>query len=223
MCRPMKRLLWSPLALSSLLIFALPACTADDMADAGDDVGDTADTTTDDTTDTGTDTDTDTGMVPLTGEELYTMQCAVCHGPTGEGTDIAYEIRHPHGPFSAWVVRNGRTSIEFAGQAMPAFHPDMIPDNDLAQIFVYLDSFEQPTTGEGLYIDYCRNCHGADANGGVAQHSLKFAPLAEYIQLVRSGVGGTNYTMRTKYMSERPAEKLSDAEIGLIYDYVHSL
>jgi hypothetical protein len=93
--------------------------------------------------------------------------CAACHGPNGEGTALGYEIRHPVRPYATWVVRHGRTGGEFPGSAMLAYAPSSLTDAQLGTIFDYLDSLPQPTTGEGLYLDYCRNCHGTDARGGV--------------------------------------------------------
>ncbi|MCA9682051.1 MAG: cytochrome c [Myxococcales bacterium] len=214
-CRPHSIVL-----LSCLTLFA-PACGDDGSGTDGatNDTGgmDEADTTGDTAADTS---DTNSGM---SGQELYTSFCSACHGPEGEGSSIAYEIRHPHHEFSRWVVRNGRTSIEFAGQAMPVFSDAVISDADLDLIFAYLDDFPQPDTGEGLYLDYCRNCHGADGNGGVVGKDVKNSPIQDFIENTRQGFGGSNYGSRNLYMPARPASDISDAEIQQIFDYVQTL
>jgi mono/diheme cytochrome c family protein len=201
-----------------LTIFLLGSgCAADDTlgSDGGD--GTAGDTST--TSDTGT---ADTGE-EMTGQELYTSFCSACHGPEGEGTNIAYELHHPHDEFTRWVVRNGRMSIEFANQTMPQFTADVLSDAELDRIIEYLDGFPQPTTPEGLYLDYCRNCHGIDAAGGVVNAPLMNSPIQDYIENVRQGRGGTNYGARAVYMPARTADELSDAEIQEIFDYVGTL
>jgi mono/diheme cytochrome c family protein len=206
----MLRLPRSLVCLAFLLLGS--ACTGDDAP--GNDTG------TGTETDSGTETDTGS---EATGEELYAGFCAVCHGPEGEGTNIAYELRHPHDEYTKWVVRNGRTSIEFQNQVMVPFTPQMLGDEELDLIIEYLDSFPQPTTPEGLYVDYCRNCHGIDAAGGVVGKPLMESPIQDYIENVRQGFGGTDYGARAVYMPRRTADELSDAEIQSIFDYVMSL
>lgn len=197
------------LVLVSLTTLVGTGCPSDDTGSTAGDTGDT---------DTG-----DTGEPMMTGEELFVSMCSACHGTMAEGTTIAYEIRHSHHGFAEWVVRNGRASIEFENQAMPQFTQDTLSDDELALILEYLDSFPQPTDGEGLYLDYCRNCHGLDAAGGVVEVDIRPEPIGEYIEKVREGNGGTNYGARNEYMPARPADEISDAEIQLIYDYVQTL
>ncbi len=194
---------------------------------AGDDVGnDGSDEIMDDATDTtdesdgGSDEGIDEGM---TGQELYMAFCTACHGPEAEGTNIAYEIRHPHDDFARWIVRNGRTSVEFENQVMPSFSAQAITDSELDRIIEYLDSFAQPATPEGLYLDYCRNCHGADAEGGVVGKPLMNSPLSDFIENTRQGRGGTDYGSRALFMPSRSEDELSDAEIQAIFDYVGTL
>jgi len=212
----------------SLALFSLDlGCTSDDSpgtdeVSAGDTMGtdgtDTMGTDTMGTDTTGTDT---TGE--LSGQELYVSFCSACHGPEGEGSTIAYEIRHPHDDFSRWVVRNGRTSVEFANQAMPQFTTALLSDAELDLILEYLDGLPQPDTAEGLYLDYCRNCHGIDAAGGVVNAPLGNSPIQDFIENTRQGFGGSNYGARNLFMPTRTTAELSDAEIQLIFDYVQSL
>src|SRR5688572_24130220 len=83
--------------------------------------------------------------------------CSVCHGPEGAGlADKGPEIQHPVIDFSTWVVRNGRTHPGYK-EPMPKATADMLPDAQLQGIFAHLAKPPKPTTGEGLYKDYCLN------------------------------------------------------------------
>jgi len=114
------------------------------------------------------------GGAPLTGEELFLESCSPCHGVEGEGTMLAYAIQHPLRDYSRWVVRNGRPQgTKFPGAVMLPFGEDKLADAELELIFDYLDSFPQPADGQGLFMDYCRNCHGVDAAGGVVQTDIR--------------------------------------------------
>ena len=214
--------------LTCLSLFILTtACASDDgNLELGND-GTAGDTSATDSTGSADSSDTtdgtsDTGAEP-TGEELFNSLCSVCHGPEGEGSSIAYEIQHPHDEFTRWVVRNGRASVEFANQAMPAFPTELLTDAELDLIIQYLDGIAQPTTDEDLYLDYCRNCHGADAGGGVVGKELMNSPIQDFIENTRQGRGGSNYGARNLFMPARTAAELSDAEIQAIFDYVQSL
>jgi mono/diheme cytochrome c family protein len=201
-----------PLVCLAFLLLA-HGCVSDD---ADDSLGD------DDGTETDGDTGDGDGDEDMTGQQLFMTLCSGCHGLEAEGSAIAYELRHPHDDFARWVIRNGRMSIEFQNQ-MPQFTPEQLSDDELDRILEYLDSFPQPTTPEGLYLDYCRNCHGVDALGGVVGEELTEASLDEFFEKVREGEGGTNYGARTQFMPARTPDELSDAEIEAIFDYVSTL
>ena len=150
-------------------------------------------------------------------------QCAVCHGPTGEGTALGYEIRHPVRPYATWVVRHGRTGGEFPGSAMLGYDAGTVSDAQLSSIFDYLDGFPQPSDGQGLYLDYCRNCHGTDARGGVTGVDISDKAYNDALEKVREGEGSTNYGSRNMYMPAFPASRLSNAEVRAIADYIGTL
>ncbi|MCA9707105.1 MAG: cytochrome c [Myxococcales bacterium] len=201
---------------------------------AGDDgVGDTSstsgtsgdtsgDTTSDATSEDSTGAD-ETGS-GLSGEELYLAVCAPCHGMSGEGTALGYEVQHPVRIYSDWVVRNGRPGTEFEGSAMAAYDPSVASDTQLEEIWDYLDTFPQPTTGEGLYLDYCRNCHGADAHGGVTGVDLhEPGAMLELFEKVREGENLANPGARTSYMPAFDTTWLTDEEIQLIADHILTL
>lgn len=165
---------------------------------------------------------TETGA-PVTGESLFLEKCASCHGPAGEGSKLGYEIQHPIRDFSSWVVRNGRQSIEFPGTEMPAFAVDEIDDAEPELIWDFLDEPAQPSEGVALYMDYCRNCHGVDASGGVSNRNIRSEPPPAMIFHVRMGAGGTNYGSRTAYMPPFPTSRISDAELDALVAAVPTL
>jgi mono/diheme cytochrome c family protein len=166
--------------------------------------------------------DSPNGTDSLNGGDPFAA-CAVCHGPTGEGTALGYEIRHPARPYAAWVVRHGRTGGEFPGSAMVPYAPSTVTDAQLSSIFDYLDGFPQPTTGEGLYLDYCRNCHGTNARGGVTGVDISDKEYQDVLEKVREGEGGNNYANRAEYMPGFSADALSDAEVRAIAEYIGTL
>ena len=153
-----------------------------------------------------------------TGEQLF-AQCAPCHGPSGEGTALGYELRHPDRPHAEWVVRNGRMGApEFPTSVMLAYPAATLSDADLGKIFDYLSAFPQPTTGQGLYLDYCGNCHAADAKRSDISNKV----FADVIGMVRSGEEA-DVKYRSVYMPAFATSTLSDAEVQLIMDYIASL
>lgn len=221
----------SACSASSLALVLLCACPAGDDADTG-----ANDTTTSEGTTTadasGTDTAaTDTDSVDetgsgISGEEFFLSLCAPCHGSEGEGTALGYALQHPVRDYSTWVVRNGRPAgnPELPGSTMVAYGPEALPDETLEEIWDYLDSFPQPTTGEGLYFDYCRNCHGVDALGGVTGVSL-LTPEAmlELFEKVREGENVGLYEIRDEAMPSFDQTRLSDDEVQLIASYLATL
>jgi mono/diheme cytochrome c family protein len=146
--------------------------------------------------------------------------CEGCHGSEGEGLDgLAPELLHPVVDYATWVVRNGREGHPAYSLPMPAFGSDKLSDEGLTEIFEWLNSAPQPTTGEGLYKDYCSNCHGDDGSG-TTNHDATNVSLDEMIQNVRNGHHAGEFSRRTGFMPSWSADELSDAEINLIYNYV---
>ena len=157
------------------------------------------------------------------GAELFAGLCAPCHGAEGEGTPLAYELRHPDREHSTWVVRHGRPGVEFDNSVMLAFGSEVVSDAQLEQIWDWLDAFSQPTTGEGLYLDYCRNCHGADAAGGASGKDIRDKELHDIHEKVRNGEGRGQLGVRGRYMPARGSDRLSDDEIEAVADYIAAL
>lgn len=103
---------------------------------------------------------------------------------------------------------------------MAAWSTETISDEQLDLIFDHLDAFPQPTTGEELFLDYCRSCHGPTGTGGaVPENILEEAP-DERLEKVRKGEGGTNYAARLEYMPAFASDRLTDAEVQAIMDWL---
>lgn len=202
-----------------VLLLWLAACTSN----SDDTAGDTAGTTmTADTDASSSGADTSSTGEPIDGEQLFLGTCAPCHGTQGEGTVLGYALQHPERPYATWVVRNGRMGTELAPSIMSPYSEAVFSDAELESIFDYLDSFPKPTDGEGLYLDYCRNCHGVDAAGGEVEKDIRFE-VGEALEKVRQGEGGTNYGARLNYMPSWTSEELSDDDVAAIVAYVQSL
>ncbi|MFT3709915.1 MAG: cytochrome c [Archangium sp.] len=161
----------------------------------------------------------DAGVIAVTGESLFAAQCAACHGPTGEGTSLAYQLRSPVRPYATFVIRNGRhEAITFTG-AMPSFSTTAVSDMNLGLIFDFLDAVPRPTDGQGLYVRFCGNCHGPEGEGGRADEGLvhkAYDEPEEIEEAVREGHGRQRYGDREEYMPAWTAAQLSDAEVTLI-------
>lgn len=166
-----------------------------------------------------------------TPEEIYGILCSECHGPTGDGIEgEGPDIKHPIRDYAEWVVRNGRGAADDAYGVFALYYDDdmdavpvaAISDENLQGIFDFLDSPPQPTTGEGLYKDYCAACHGPDAQGGLTDRPIA-EETAEFLDNVREGHHSGEFSNRHDHMPAQSVEDLSDAEIQLIADYVSSL
>ena len=161
----------------------------------------------------------ESGGSDLTGEELYLAMCSGCHGAEGEGTMLGYELQHHDPEHFKWVVRNGRPGEEFESSVMLAYDETMLSDAVLDEMLVYLDSFPQPTTSDGLYADYCGNCHGADGSGGTVDKDITDKGFDDTEEKVREGIGLDAPGERAFYMPMFDAERLTDDELQLIVDF----
>jgi mono/diheme cytochrome c family protein len=159
-----------------------------------------------------------------TGVEVFGLLCSTCHGPNGEGTALGPELQHPVTGFSTWVARNGRDSDSYPGP-MIAYAATLVTDQQLEEIWTWLGNLPQPTTGETLYLDYCANCHGADARGGRVGQNIteKGNELLDLTEKVREGAGGTNYGTAAQYMPHWSTSEISADELSSIAGYLTTL
>ena len=206
----------------------LAACPAGDDAGTGAEGTDTGSTSSAESSSTAASVDSSGGETSggsdVSGEEFFLSVCAACHGTDGEGTPLGYEIQHPVRDYSTWVVRHGRPAgnPELPGSVMVAYEPGTLPDATLEEIWDYLDTYPQPTTGEALYMDYCRNCHGEDAAGGITGVDIR-PELGEIFEKVREGENVGAWSNRPEAMPAFDESRLTDAEIQLIADHVATL
>ncbi len=223
--------------LAILVLSLTAACNVEDGAPAGADAPTTGESTLAETsgsggaatsaaTDESGDEDGSSGgdegepLPTPTGPELYQSLCAGCHGLEGEGTMLGYELRHPDRELSTHVIRTGREGVEFEDAAMAAYGEDVFSDQQLEELYDWLDAFDQPTTGEALYADYCANCHGADPlAGGVIDKDIADKDLDDTLEKVRDGEGAVG-DRRDRYMSAFDEDRLSDDELQAIIDWM---
>ena len=157
-----------------------------------------------------------------TGVEYYYSYCRGCHGSEAAGTSDGPQLRFPKEDYARWVIRNGRLS---AGRRMPQFTEDSLTETQLEEMFVWLSSFERPTTGAGLYAVFCQHCHGIEGTGGAVRKNIinDISTPSLVLDIIRRGAGGNDYLKRSDYMPARSEEELSDAEAQLILDHIRTL
>jgi mono/diheme cytochrome c family protein len=138
--------------------------------------------------------------------DLYTDNCASCHGWDARGLDGRPDIRCSRSVHDA--VRNGRIGV--IGE-MPAF-PNL-DDDDIATIQAFLVGLcpTDSATGADLYAGNCAACHGTDATGTSAAPSVRCA--TRVVDAVRVGRGAA--------MPSLPA--LADAELARIDAHLDQL
>lgn len=161
---------------------------------------------------------TSAGSTP--GLQMYATQCASCHGAEGGGTPSGPQLRFRDPGLVRFTVREGRNGTGNP-TAMPIYDRATVTDADLDEATAWLDAFPNPTDGEGLYNQYCANCHALDGTGGPS-----FRPILGTIRaqsIIRSGHGSDRYDERTSYMPSWTADQISDDEILLIEQYMRDL
>lgn len=93
---------------------------------------------------------TDLGYSPERGAEVFAANCAVCHGPDGQGqTDANGRIVFPPlwGPNSYnWGAGMARvdTAAAFIKNNMPLSQPGKLSDQEAWDVAAYIDSHERP-------------------------------------------------------------------------------
>jgi mono/diheme cytochrome c family protein len=159
----------------------------------------------------------------LSGNDYYKAVCSGCHSSEGDGVaNKGYQIKNPDIGFSNWVIRNGRTQYGSGfNDPMPSYGKDTLSDIQLNEIITLLRTIPKPTTGNGLYVRFCQNCHGTNARGGSVGVNIKNE--GNFSNVIRSGKGGVVYSNRNKFMPKWNSTELNDSEIKLIQVYVSKL
>jgi mono/diheme cytochrome c family protein len=152
--------------------------------------------------------------------------CNVCHGTVGQGVQsLAPEVRHVPAGYAQQVVRQGRkfNGMQTGMVAFPMTSADplvaAITDADLSAVISWLDAQPKPTTGQGLFLDFCGNCHGKDGNGGIQPVKVTGETIMAVNTKVRGGYG-TDISMRNAYMPAEDTTALTDAELALIEQFI---
>ncbi|MCB0712015.1 MAG: c-type cytochrome [Ignavibacteriae bacterium] len=158
----------------------------------------------------------------LSGREYYDRVCASCHGLEGEGSTRGPEIRNPVAGFATYVIRNGRPGEPWYTREMPRYDTDSLSNTQLNEIIAWLRNAVKPTDAGSLFNRFCANCHGTDARGGPVGESIR-SKTGEFLEKVREGEGGTNYSRRTKYMPSWSTSELTNDEVSKMAAYVRSL
>lgn len=152
--------------------------------------------------------------------------CNACHGANGEGTVVGPEIRFTPKDYAVYAVRNGRKTPSNMPSAMAAFGPGtgsgMVSDADLDAINNWQNSFTKPTTGQGLYLAMCGNCHGPTTpTGGSAPVSIKGKSQVDVAMYVRNGGSSKDPAMRATYMPQYDMTLLPENELTSIVMYLN--
>jgi mono/diheme cytochrome c family protein len=160
------------------------------------------------------------------GTQLYSRNCASCHGVRGEGNGPGAPGLHPR-PMNLSEQEYTRDRLSFslwngvAGTAMPAWR-DLSP-SDLAAVAEVTRRFHagQPepsipaevlALGAKVYADRCAQCHGEKGAGdGYAVKQFDIAPtnfqtqrpsLAASLRALRDGIEGTPMVPWSNELSE---------------------
>ncbi len=162
------------------------------------------------------------------GRQLWTENCAPCHGPGGAGDGpTAQAIDNPVPNFTDPavarssiplenfdVIKNGR--IE---NLMPPWGNRLNDEQiwDLAALVWYQGVSPQDiTAGEMIYAEQCAACHGADGTGDGTM--TNFSNVASAIQVSQTD-WQVNYTAADVHAS---LSSLSDTEIWQALDYIRT-
>jgi PKD repeat protein len=145
-------------------------------------------TVTDDSGRTGTASTTATIKAGNTGAELYSSNCADCHGDpwTGSAVDAALSgHKRVTGARSCTI-----TGAVFGTSLFPAGVPDMVSSGNqlltatqIEAIAGYLES--STVSGEQRYVATCAGCHGNDGRGGRAGGNVRGASTNDIAEAIR--------------------------------------
>jgi mono/diheme cytochrome c family protein len=141
-----------------------------------------------------------------TGADLYTSNCASCHGTDAKGLQGNPDIHCNRSIADA--VRNGRPG---GAVPMPAF--PALSDADVGRIQAFLVGLcpVATVTGAELFASNCATCHGADATGTPGKPNVRCA--TRVADAVRTGRG-----------TAMPASNaLTDTEVGLLGTFLDGL
>lgn len=169
-----------------------------------------------------------TPALPPNGKEFYLKECAICHGPSGEGTERGTPLHKPYKVYATHITRHGRKGDPKYAIPMPAYPREVLPDRILVQIWTYLEETSSPFSGEDIYRFYCANCHGTDGRGGMCgQPLVNFDGVVTspetFALWVRWGQDDGFYDNRGSYMPRWNQAEISDSDLAKLRVYIQSL
>jgi len=169
---------------------------------------------------------------PATGEEIYWLMCAACHGPNGESV-ITAAMRAPalnnidalavaSDDYYRFIIANGRT-----GSPMPPWGPESgnLTKEEIDKVVAHIRSWEapgadvgnvsakvgDPAMGRAYYRGKCANCHGDQGEGGIgnALNSPTFLSIVSDQFLAQTIVHGRPGTAMASW-KHLPTQAVSD-------------
>jgi len=140
----------------------------------------------------------DAATLQQMGESIYLVQCAPCHGTTGDGNNKqAHDFTKRIAKDQVLdVIKNGQNQLGYPMGAMPA---NMAQGDDAEAIAAYVAGGmkgEQPAS-----FGVCAGCHGADGkgNGGTAPNIAEYdaALMNHTLQNGKKGLIGRMPSFKT--------------------------
>ena len=174
------------------------------------------------------------------GQQIFAESCASCHGARGMGDGKSAATLNPKPPaIGDRAMMHDRSpaimyriaSVGIAGTPMTGFATALTPEqrwNVIAYVTSLHASAESVLEGEGIYVQQCISCHGANGTGdGALARTLSklppeigsFAWQAErsdeqLANAIRAGVSGSPMP---------PAHDLTEPQIGSLVAYLRTL
>ncbi len=158
------------------------------------------------------------------GKVIYAQECAGCHGKDGKGLRRrGFQLRYKDDGYSTFQTRTGRSLYAFSDSpnGMPAFTDAQVSDTHLNEMWDWLNSLPNESTDEGLYLQFCGNCHGVDGRAIEVERNIDGA--TDFNGDVRNGHNAGQYDARTRFMSKWDASQISDQELSQITSHVSQL
>jgi ubiquinol-cytochrome c reductase cytochrome c subunit len=145
------------------------------------------------------------GQVREVGAQLYLQNCASCHGPQGQGTDLGPSLRGVGAASADFYLRTGRMPLGAPDQR-PTRQEPIFDDAEIEALIARVREFgpgpEIPQVREGgdlhrgwsLYQANCAACHGASGagialGGGAAAVGLEHATGVQIAEAMLIGPG----------------------------------
>ena len=174
------------------------------------------------------------------GQQIFAGSCASCHGAKGMGDGKVAATLSPKPPAigddklmrdRSPAIMYRISSVGIAGTPMTGFASTLTPEqrwNVIAYVSSLHSTTDQVLEGEGIYVQQCISCHGANgASDGTLARSLSKLPPeigsftwqaersdSQLAMAIRSGVPGSPMP---------PARDLSEPQVSAVVAYLRTL